>query len=137
MQGPTIYTQEKTSVIRVTEHSHPSSRTYVETIFSVSKIKNDGGTKLPGQVVRDVLVETSDEVKAALPSCTNLIQWWWFRTLVVIPYTWALDPFANTIMVIPYTGERNHHRVISTSLVLMLFDSPSGYSECGPTVYTG
>ena len=44
--------------------------------MAVSKIKKDGGTKLPGQVVRDVLVETSDEVKAALPSCTNLIQWW-------------------------------------------------------------
>ena len=62
-----LYTQEKTSVIRVTEHSHPSSRTHIETVMAVSKIKNDGGTKLPGQVVRDVLFGTSDEVKAALP----------------------------------------------------------------------
>ena len=38
----------------------------------MSKIKNNGGTKLPGQVVRDVLFGTSDEVKAALPSCKNL-----------------------------------------------------------------
>ena len=67
-----LYTQEKTSVIRNTEHSHPSSRTQIETVMAVLKTKNDGGTKLPGQVVRDVLVGTSDEVKAALPSCKNL-----------------------------------------------------------------
>ena len=67
-----LYTQEKTSVIRVTEHSHPSSRTRIEKVMAMSKIKNDGGTKLPGQVVRDVLVGTNDEVKAALPTCTNL-----------------------------------------------------------------
>ena len=48
----------------------------------------------------------------------------------MIPHICALDPFANKIVVILYTGERNHLRVISTLLVL--FDSPSGYSECGP-----
>ena len=57
MQGSTIYSK-KTSVIRVTEHSHASSMSHIE-LMAVSKIKNDGGTKLPGQVVRDVLVETS------------------------------------------------------------------------------
>ena len=39
--------------------------------MAVSKIKNDNSTKLPGQVVRDVLAETSDDVKAALPTFTS------------------------------------------------------------------
>ena len=67
-----LYTQEKTSVIRVTENSHPPSATHIETLMVVSKIKNDSSTKLPRQVVRDVLVEISVDVKVALPTCTNL-----------------------------------------------------------------
>ena len=59
-----LYTQEKTC----NDPSHPSSATNIET---VSKIKNYSSTKLPGQVVRDVIVETSDDVKVALPTCTN------------------------------------------------------------------
>ena len=51
-----LYTQEKSSVIRVTEHSLLSSATHIETLMTVSKIKNDSSMKLPGQVVRDVIV---------------------------------------------------------------------------------
>ena len=50
---------------------------------------------------------------------------------MVIPYTWALDPFTNAIVAIPYTGKRNHHRVISTSLVL--FDSLQCIFRMQPT----
>ena len=113
MQGSIIYpSKEKTSVITATEHSHPLSATHIETLMVLPKIMNDSSMKDKLSLVRDVPVGfiTLD------------------NTLVVIPYICALYPFTNRIVVIPDAGERNHHRVISTSL--LLFDFLNGYSEC-------
>ena len=56
----------------------------------------------------------------------------YINVLLVIPYTCALYPFANRIVVIPYASERNQYREITTTLVVLIFDSPSWHSECGP-----
>ena len=99
--------------------SHPSSATHIETLMVLPKIKNDSNMKdkLSGTCLLDSFINT-----------------------LVIPYTYALYPFTNRKVVIPYAGERNHHRAISTLLVL--FDSPqtpvgipnAAPSECFPRI---
>ena len=42
---------------------------------------------------------------------------------MVIPYICVLDPFANTVVVIPYTGERNHRYY----LISVIWFIPVGY----------
>ena len=81
--------------------SHPSSATHIETLMELPKIKNDSNMKdkLSGTCLLDSFINT-----------------------LVIPYTCALYPFTNRIVVIPYASERNNHRVIS--ILLVLFDSP-------------
>ena len=121
-----LYTLEKTSVIRATEHSYPSSATHIETLMTLPKIKNDSSMKDKLSLVRDVLIgfiykyfrlRTKTQYICNRIPCRHSVR------IPCIHY-----PFTNRIVVIPHASKQNHHRVISTSLVL--FDSPSGYSEC-------
>ena len=68
-----LFTQEKTSVVRVTEYSHPPLTANIQTVMAVSKMKNGSSAKLPAQDVnKDVLVETSGIVQVTLPIYTDL-----------------------------------------------------------------
>ena len=63
-----LYTRERTSVKRQTEHCHLPSEREVLRCTAISNIKFNSSTATPGNVLREALSTTPSDIKAILPA---------------------------------------------------------------------